>query len=212
MYTELYQYLLQHKKLIVPGTGTIALEREPAVLDFPNKLIKPPVYTFSLQAVTSSPGRKFFEWLSGMLHINETDAIRQFNDFSFELKNNLNQQQEIEWKGLGKIYKTSSGIIALDAIRLSPGKALPANRVLREKAEHMVRVGEDERSSLQMEEILTQDTVKKSYWWIWASVIALLALMFIGWYFSEHGLDPSSSANGQKLMPATSTETYKLVQ
>jgi hypothetical protein len=75
----------------------------------------------------------------------------------------------------------------------------------------MVRVGEDERTSTQMTEMLNQPDEKKSYWWAYALAIALLAIMFIGWYVSEHGVDISSAANGQKLVPQEARDTYKIL-
>jgi hypothetical protein len=64
MYSELYQYLLQHKELPVPGIGTFLLERKSARVDFPNKLINPPSYTIALQPGSYVPGQGFFSWLA----------------------------------------------------------------------------------------------------------------------------------------------------
>jgi len=176
MNSEIYQYLLQHKKISVPGTGTFLLQRQPALLDFANKLIYSRVYKITLVLDQHVPHRS----------INNI-SDEQLKYFAEELKIKLNSGV-IEWRA---------------------DKPLTANRVLREKAEHMVRVGEDERTSVQMEAMLTQEDSRKSYWWAWALSIALLALMFIGWYFSEHGMDPSTSANTRKADIETSAETYK---
>jgi len=196
MYSEQYQYLLQHRKLSVPGIGTFLLKREPANLDFANKEIYPPVYTFILKPETASSPK---------------DVILRFNDFYKDLNDTLNRQGEIHWNGLGKIYKNASGVVVLDPVRIQTGNPLAAHRVLREKAEHMVRVGEDERTSIQMEAMLIPGEEKKSYWWAWALAVALIALMFIGWYFSENGMDTTATSGRQKLTPGISTETYKLV-
>jgi hypothetical protein len=42
MYAELYQYLLLHNKLPVPGIGTFLLEKSAAQGDFANKRINAP--------------------------------------------------------------------------------------------------------------------------------------------------------------------------
>ena len=78
-------------------------------------------------------------------------------------------------------------------------KPVAAHKVIRSKAEHTVRVGEDERSAAEMTALLNQTEEKKSYWWIYAAAIALIAVIFIGWYLSEHGLDVSAISNTSPL-------------
>ncbi len=63
MYAELYQYLIQHKKLPVPGIGTFLLERKPAELIFPtNRLIRLLILHCNLRS--HIPGKNFFNWLA----------------------------------------------------------------------------------------------------------------------------------------------------
>ncbi|MBK6827625.1 MAG: hypothetical protein IPG86_12485 [Chitinophagaceae bacterium] len=89
---------------------------------------------------------------------------------------------------------------------------VPAIRVLREKAEHTVRVGEDERTAAEMELFLSKTDEKKSYWWAWALGLGLVAVLFSGWYLSEHGLDISGIANSTSLVAGeSSAATYKLL-
>ena len=73
----------------------------------------------------------------------------------------------------------------------------------------MVRVGEDERTSTEMTEMLNQPKKKASVWWAYALVLALAAIIFICWYFSEHGLNVASTANGKKSTPKETTATYR---
>jgi hypothetical protein len=86
-----------------------------------------------------------------------------------------------------------------------------AEKVLRQKSEHMVRVGEDERTSEEMTAMLTRTEEKRSYWWAAALVIGLLSVMILGWYFSEHGVDVAATANDKQLIPELSPVTYKLL-
>lgn len=90
--------------------------------------------------------------------------------------------------------------------------AIPAAKVIREKAAHSVRVGEDQRSSSEMEVLLAQTAEKKVYWWAWALAIGLVAVIFIGWYFSENGVDTTSTANTKPLVPEdTASPSYRLL-
>ncbi len=209
MYPELYRYLLQHKKLPLPGIGTFVLERKPASIDFPNKLMYPPGYSIALQSSAFIPSGSFFNWLGAVLGISQMDAVIRFNDFVFEMKKQVERGDTVNWNGVGSVRKGLGGEIKFTADVITAERPVPAAKVLRERAEHTVRVGEDEKTSAEMTAMLAQTQEKRSYWWAYALAIGLLALVFTGWYFSEHGLDTSSTANEKKLIPAVSTATYK---
>jgi hypothetical protein len=212
MYETLYQYFIQHKKLAIPGIGNFLLERKPAGSDFINKQINPPSYSISLQNTADSPSINFFKWLASALHISDHDAIIRFNDFVFETKKQIIDGVTIDWHGVGTISKGLAGEMKFTPASVSAiEKPVAAEKVIREKAEHMVRVGEDQKTSVEMTEMLNQPKVKKSFWWVAALVIGLLALVFTGWYFSQHGIDVSSTANTMKLVPMDATEPYQIL-
>ena len=213
MYEELYQYFIQHKKLAVPGVGTFLLERKPAVSDFVNKQINPPFYSVTLQASVDTPSINFFKWLAEALRITNHDAIIRFNDFAFDLKKQIYDGDTIHWNAVGTISKGLAGELKFaPAIESAIEKPVAAEKVIREKAEHMVRVGEDQKTSAEMTEMLNQPEAKKSRWWIIALLASLLAILFIGWYFYEHGIDVSSAANSMKLVPMEASAPYQTLQ
>ncbi|MGB3007927.1 MAG: hypothetical protein WBC06_15540 [Chitinophagaceae bacterium] len=211
MYTALYQYLLQHKQLLVPGVGTFLLNRKAAVNNFSEKLIYPPSYSVVMQSGSYSPSKQFYNWLGYALSISDRDAVIRFNDFAFDLKKNIADGGIIDWRGVGILSRGLGG-----EVKFLPGDVLiyeqpvPAEKVIREKAEHMVRVGEDHKTSAEMVEMLNQPEDRKLHWWAIPLAIVLLATMFIGWYFSEYGLAPAASANGKILVPGeTPVATYR---
>lgn len=212
MYPELYQYLLLHKQLPVPGIGTFLLERTPARIDFPNKLMYPPLYAFNFQESISSPSKSFFHWLGRALHITDRDAVIRFNDFAFEMKKQIAEGDLISWNGVGTMKKGLAGEIKfIPAEPAFTEQPVPAAKVLREKAEHTVRVGEEEKTSVEMVEMLALPGEKRSFWWAYALVAGLLATLFIGWYLSKNGVDTGSTANTKKLVPVESASTYKVL-
>lgn len=213
MYTELFQYLIQHKQLHVPGIGTFLLERKPATTNFPERKIEAPAYSFSLQPGGSSASKKFFTWLGNVLQVSERDAVIKFNDFAFELKRQVAAGEIITWNGVGHLSKGLAG-----DIKFVPGEyssvELPvaAEKVMRGKAEHMVRVGENEKTSAEMTELLNQPDEEKSYWWAYALLVAALSVIFIGWYFSENGVGLSSTSNTKKAIPEEAKlNTYRIL-
>jgi len=212
MYNQLYQYLLQHHELAIPGTGTFLIERKVAVIDFPNKRIDPPVYTIAMQTRAATPANYFFTWLAHALHIDSREAMTRFNDFSHQLEKQIAGGTTVEWNGVGILSRGLGGEVKfVPAKQQVQEKPITAEKVIRGKAEHMVRVGEDQKTSAEMEEMLNRTETKKSFWWAYAVAVGLLAIMFIGWYFSEHGVDLAATANNKYVVPVQPEPSYKVL-
>jgi|SRR5688572_8513193 len=203
MYADLFQYLLLHKKLSVPGIGTFLLERRPARADFLDRQVKAPVYSISFANRIDTASRNFFNWLGNALGISDRDAVVRFNDFAFDMKRQISEGATINWNGVGVLSKGLGGDVKFIAERSAVGeKPVIAEKVIRLKAEHMVRVGEDRKTSVEMTEILNKPVAGvRSFWWIPALAVGVLAVIFICWHLSQHGLDISSMANNAKLVP-----------
>lgn len=204
MYRELYQYLILHKQLNLPGIGTFFVEKRPADFDIADKIVRSPAFTITLLAGNNIPSKNFFSWLGSKLAVTEREAVIKFNDFLFDLKKQLSSGSKLEWSGMGTLSKGLAGDIHFETYVKdhSPGTNVPAVKVLRENAEHTIRVGEQEKSSAEMIEMLHHtETAKKSWWWPAALVIVILSIIFIGYYFSTHGLNTSAAGNQQKLVP-----------
>lgn len=211
MYGELYQYLILHRQLNLPGIGRLCIEKKPARFDVADKVINPPAFSIALQHDNSNPPKNFFNWLALKLGITDRDAIIRFNDFLFDLKKQLAAGNKLEWEGVGTISKGLAGDILLNPSLTdhSPGTAVAAIKVLRDNAQHIIRVGEDERTSSEMQEILHHsEEGGKSYWWVAALVLVILSIIFIGYYFSVNGMSTSAAANQKKLEPAEQTKTH----
>ena len=196
MNTILYQYLILHRQLSLPGIGTIHLQKSPASHDYANKSFIAPAYNFIIDTTHEAPAKQLFIWLSKKLNISDWEAIRLVNDFSFEMKNKISAG-DANWENIGTLQRDEKGSIILisPSIELESEQPVSAEKVLRVNAGHTVRVGEMEKTSVEMEEMLTEQTEKKDYGWIIAIVITVIAVMFVGWYLSEKGVSPSSAGN-----------------
>lgn len=213
MYGELYQYFILHKQLNIPGIGTFLLERKPADIDFVNKMANPPAYTIALHHGNTTPSKNVFNWLSSTLNISERDALTQFNDFALDIKDKVLAGERLQWSGIGTLSKGMAGEIRFEAALkdLKAGQPVPAIKVIREHAEHSVRVGEQEKTSSEMVEMLAPAwEQKKVQWWGIALIAGLLACIFIALYFSSKGINTSSAGNQQKVEPQKETPTHKL--
>jgi hypothetical protein len=193
----LYQFLIQYKRLSLPGVGSLIILRQPAQSDFFNKAFSAPAFSFAFDQKHDAPSKKLFSWLSALL------------------KNKLHEQKNIQWSGVGAFKTDEEGNIRFEpaAKKFVFEKDLIAEKVLRANPEHRMMVGEVEKTSSQMTELLSQpEEVKKSNWWVWPLILAIIAITFIGWYFSTHGLQTNSSGLQHKVNPGQTNSTYKLLQ
>jgi hypothetical protein len=213
MYNELYQYLLHHKQLTIPGIGTFLIKRKPAEADIASRIIKSPAYTTALHSTVDSSSKKLFDWLASGLNISDREAVIRFNDFAFDLKQKIFSGYIITWNGVGTLSKDSTSQIKFDSSvnTLMFEQPVAAQKVIRKTAEHTVLVGEQEKTSTQMTKLLSQPAKKRFYWWVYALVAGLLAMIFIFWYFSEHGLNITSTGNSKKLNTQKPAATYKIL-
>lgn len=213
MYPELYTYLLKNNRLTLPGIGTLLLEKSSAQVDFPNRKAEAAAYSVSMAQEMNVPA-DFYSWLGAVMGITAREAVVRFSDFVFDLKKEISAGTTVNWSGVGTINKGLAGEMKFIAEKtpVFQEHAIIAEKVIRDKAEHMVRVGEVERTSEEMTEMLNQPEKVKSLWWIWAAVAALISVLFIGWHFSEKGVTVSATANDAKLsLGETPASTYRIL-
>ena len=193
----LYEFLLLNRRLSLPGIGTISLCQNSAQLDFTNKQFIAPSFYFTIESRNDKPSKKLFDWLASSLGITEWDAIKSANDFSFALKKKLSEDGEVNWENVGVFRRDNNGDLKLDPqnISLTSEQPVRAEKVIRIKAEHAVLVGEQEKTSVEMEEYFADSPAKKNYAWLITVILVMLAIIFIGWYFSEKGFSTSSAGN-----------------
>jgi len=214
MYNDLYEYLVLFKRLIVPGVGTFLLERKPAATDLTHRQINPPAYTIRFHTNSETPTRKFFNWLANKLNIHYHEAIVRFNSFAFDMKDQVAAGHKVIWQNVGTLTKGISGDVRFESALTDHyfDPPVSAARIIREKAVHSIRVGEQEKTSAEMIERLHPDEKRLSYWWAPALIAAIVLLIVLGLYFSQQGMSQSSTSNQQKLSPQKATPTYQILK
>ena len=183
MYQALHQYLLQYRQLALPGIGSFTLEQQPARLDFANKTLHGPTPSVVFSLENHSVRKHFFQYLSNCFHYNETEAIRHFNDFTFDLKSTIANNGSVSLPGIGTLTKSAAETYSFEPFATLQNyfPDLVAECVLRENTEHMVRVGEDEITSTQVHEMLAEQPAPDR-WWIAAAILAAIGIGAIVYY------------------------------
>jgi hypothetical protein len=190
MFQVLNAYLFQHRSISIPGLGTIYLETLPASVDVAERTMLPPAYRFRFDKYFDAPDRDFFSYIASQENILDYEAIKWYNEFSFNLRNRIRTEEEVNWEGVGILKKDDSGNVLFESV---PDKVFilptPAMRVNRQDAQHTLLVGDQERTSVEMNEWLSEDTSvgKKRPWWIIALILGVIALAVLGWHFYSNG-------------------------
>ncbi len=203
MITEaLYKYLLQSKSLSIPGLGTIFVERVPAQSDFVNRQLLPPSFHYRFDRYFDAPDKEFFGFISQQKGIADYEAIRWYNEWAYDLRNQIRIDNPVTLEGVGILSKDLSGDIQFQAIAPIESylSRVPAVRVIRTNAKHLLRVGDREVSSeLSGEDLNTPYSVEKESWWIYALVLAAIALVILFFHFYRNGLTGDSTGNRQTI-------------
>jgi hypothetical protein len=191
MFQVLNAYLFQHRSISIPGLGTIYMETFPASADVADRTILPPHYRFRFDKYFDAPDRDFFSYLAVQKNILDFEAIRWYNEFSYELRNRIRSEEQVDWEGVGVLKKDVTGNTLFES---TTGDnlfmtATPALRVNHQNASHTLLVGDQEKTNFEMNEWLSEEAAdnRKGSWRIIVLVLAILALALLTWHFYSDG-------------------------
>ncbi len=201
----LYSYLLQHKSISIPGLGTIFVERSPARVDFPNKRLLPPKFKFGFDKYFDAPDKEFFGYLSNQKAMADYEAMRWYNEWAFDLRNQIKTDHPVTLPGVGVLKKDLSGEIIFEpqSVVNSWLDPAPATKVIHSDARHTLLVGDREINSGDMSEWLGSSSdvkhVEKESWWVYAMILAAIALIVLFFHLYKNGLELNSTGNRQRI-------------
>ncbi len=189
----LHRYLIQHKSVSLPGLGTIQLQHIPAIINFTDHLIEPPSLKALLDETRDTPTKGLLQYLAEKLAIEEWEAVKRLNDFSFDLKNDLKQGREWLWQDIGTLkYDPEAGLL-LEAVTVRNRYMypLPAERIIRTDANHTILRGDTEvsESFFPTTPDVGEKTRRSGRQLIWAFILLLLAIGLVFFYLHQTGYD-----------------------
>ncbi len=188
MYQQLYRYLVQHQQLQLPGIGTLAIQQADAEMNIADHSVTAGTYQLNLHKDhTVTAPAKLYNWVAGVLGITEREAIVQYNDFVFDLQQQLKNGATINWQQVGVLTAGLGGEIKFESAvkQYTAGHAVTAHKVKRDQALHTIRVGEQEKTSAEMIEMLAPQAATRDPWMIIAYVLLGLSLAFVAWHLAR---------------------------
>ena len=201
----LNSYLFQNKMISIPGLGSIYIERIPAQSDFVNKQLLPPSFHYRFDKYFDVPDKDFFNYIASENEIADYEAIKLYNEWAFEFRNKIGVNHAVKWEGVGTLKKDISGEIIFEPFSYASANLLPvpAVRIIRLNSQHTMLVGDKEVTNVEMSGYLQESTestyVEKESWWIYALILAAVALIFIFFHFYKYGLTVESAGNRQTI-------------
>ncbi len=164
---------MHYRRVSLPSVGTIQLVQVPAQLNVADKTIQPPTFSAELKDDATVPDHQL-AYLSAALR-QDKDSVRQsLNDLGAALKERI-EDEGFLWNGIGTIRR--SGKIEMELPALEP---LPAERVMRHDAEHMVLRGDQHMTSTEIAGLKEATPGKRrSIFVIIGWIVLVLSLLFI---------------------------------
>ena len=194
-------YLLQKSSVSIPGLGTIYVERSPARSDFINRQLLPPSYHFRFDKYFDAPSKDFFTFLASRKNIEDYEAIKLYNEWAHSLRNIIGTDQSSTLEGIGVLKRDMSGEVVFEPENPPDtfSIAVPVQRIVRTNTKHTMLVGDREVSNVEMTDYLHDEVHKeKTSWWIYALIIAAVALTAILFHFFR-GNNASPFGNHQTI-------------
>lgn len=200
------QYLTFKKQVSIEGVGTFSVEELPARLDFPNRLLHAPEHILHFNSKWEEDAL-FEQWVQKQSGASQQEVKAQLQHLSNQFQRTLTEQQALSWKNIGRFSKKDQQIqfvSEFEAVKRSP---VTAEKVIRKNAQHSIRVGEQEKTNVEMEELLqTQSRKTLNLWWLFALALFLTALVLILFTLINRSQQWNRQGNSKKLklndMPA----------
>jgi hypothetical protein len=206
MFSILNSYLFQHKSISVPGLGTIYLEKNPARIDESGKNILPPTYHFRFDKYFDAPDKDFFLHLAAEKNIPDYEAIKWYNEFSYELRNKIRHEEKAEWEGVGILKKDDEGNIVFESTSGTPSFMQPVPAEYTERKTEAASFAAEENNvsvTASGELVYTEEfTEEKNKWWMYPLIAAAITVAILIFYFSSNGWKMESTGNQQTLQIA----------
>ena len=179
----IHKYFALNKSVSLPGIGSFSVETQNAKLDFIDKILSAPVYNIRYNKF-DGPDKKFYRFLSIETGKDESDVMENLKAYTTQLKEQIEKDQTITLSGIGTLTKNASGydFIADNAVQ-KYFPTITAERIIRQNAEHTVKVGEEERTSTQMHAHFNQQKIKEDTWFVHALILGAIGIVAIALYY-----------------------------
>jgi len=141
----LYRYFSLSGNVSIPGLGSLSTVRIPAVIDFSNKQLLPPVQDIKFKTNNSDSTPEQFNYIARLSGMNSEEVDNALKLLGEELKTRLMAERKLEWMDVGSFSVSDEGEIGFTPKHATNDFFVPVHyaHVLRADAENTIKVGEE---------------------------------------------------------------------
>jgi hypothetical protein len=164
----LYRYFAQTGEVTIPSIGQLVYTNSNSVNEFALKELKPGFSLLDFKSGDLQLNEKQYQYLvnrTGNPEDQVKDALVLLGE---ELHQRLHDEKKLDWMGVGSFLVDENGTIHFQAKanHVELHKSLHYQHVIREDAVYEVRVGEEQKSTIEMEHFFEEqkNVVGKNKW------------------------------------------------
>lgn len=210
----LYRYFTQTGEVAIPGIGQLLHARSNAVNDFVMKELRPGSIGVDFMSGDKNVDPKQYHYLSKQTGIPESQVKNELVLLGEELHHRLHQDKKLEWMGVGSFFVDENGDIQFQPkpTHVSLFRPLHYQHVIRQDAVYEMRVGEEQRSTVEMENFFEEQRTSagKNQWK--KGALILLGIIVVA-LFVRYSKGSFSLMDGRlnKIQFKSAQTTYKLI-
>lgn len=184
MYPIIHKYLLQHKNVSVPGVGIFSIENIPASFNEQKSSLTPPQTEISYKAETALADRVFYDFLAKELRIDAVEAIKNFHEFTYQLKQDISHADAAVLPGIGTLTKQPDGTFVFEQENLLADyyAVQPLLQTVTIDEESQTQASTNANTFIGETELIAvaeEEDTSKDYWWVYAIVLAVIGIAAI---------------------------------
>lgn len=210
----LYNYLLQKGEMSVPGFGGFRINRLSAKNDFAAKQVLPPTRTLLFDHSFQQPSDHQLNFLVGKTGKPFNQLLDQLKVWGKRLSERVQANGTVVWPELGEFSIDERGSLHFTSVATFNGfdTAVGYTHVLREQHQHTIKVGEDERTSNEMESYFEEQKQRATYfnWQAFSVFLLILMTVLLGYRFTL-GSHDLKTHRYNPISPSISTPLYERI-
>lgn len=182
-------YLLQHHECILPGIGVFKVNHNPACYDETSQLMLPSAEEIVFRETSGHHAVDLVAFIALKKKVSHQQAEEMLREFCREAKDNIKDGVKFIIETFGSLQKNAAGNIYFSRDK-SPVFFEPV------KADIVY----EEDASPDVEPAISGDHYHPelpsgSYWWVWAMVLFVIAVVIIFYHFTSHPFTANGIGN-----------------
>lgn len=178
---------------MMPGVGIFTVTKKKAQYNADSGLFSAPLCEVNFAEGNALADKKFYNFLKNEHQIDEVTAIRQFNEFSCVLWEQLHAKKVVDFPAIGSLVINKEGTLIFqpEESDLELFSDIAIKQALRDQTESVLPKVELEQTKIkepvEKVNVITRDQTDfppKNYWWLVAIGLAVISIVAIVYYYS----------------------------